>query len=317
MISLQNGRITKIVVLITLLILSLIPVYLINYRAIKSSYHHYWGINYYLNNMKELSYKYWRTSLDTPNPYLDGSRVDFGTTIQDGYQLGIVYDPISQVHKEVIEEMKKAIQSQPENYFFYTFLAEFYNIFSDFDPSYLDEAEKLENIAWQLSPNRQQILYAMAKTALLKGDEVRGYEAFKKAVDLNPLASDPHFFFGLVALSRQDMELGLSEIALAEKLGRRPRNFQEAISLGNLVGDAGNYKKAIETYQFALKQFAEDPNYKIWSMDVRLKLAIAYYLDGNQAASKEAFLSLMQEVNLKQFPIYKDLRPILDGLGIP
>lgn len=316
MIGAYNNKITKITVLVTLLALSFVPVYFINYRTIKASYYHYWGINYYLNGVKDKSYEYWKVAINTPNPYLNGSRVDFATTIQEGYKGGIVFDNIKEVHKEGIAEMKRAIAQEPENYFHYTFLSEYLNIFSDLDRTYLDEAEKLEKAAWRWSPGRQQILYAMAKTALLKGDEKKGYTLFQQAVDLNPAAGDPHFFLGLIALSRKNTILGLAEIALAEKLGRGPKNIQEAIILGDLVGDTGDYKRAIGIYEAALKYYSGDPNYKLLSLDLRLKIAIAYYLKGDRAAARQTFEALMAVVDLKQFPIYPQLQPILSGLGL-
>lgn len=316
MIISQFNKKIQIIVLVFLLLLSLVPVYFINYRAIKASYYHYWGINYYLNGVKDKSYEYWKVAINTPNPYLNGSRVDFATTIQEGYQGGIILEPIQEVYKEGIVEMKKAIASEPENYFFYTFLSEYLNIFSDFDISYLNEAEKLEDMAWQWSPRRQQILYAMAKTALLKGDDKKGYALFQRAVDLNPAAGDPHFFLGLIALARKNTELGLAEIKLAEKLGRRPKNIKEAISLGNLIGDTGDYKKAIVYYATALKDFGGDPNYKFWSVELRLKIAVAYYYDGDREKAFQAFINLAKDVDLKVSPVYPQIKAMMEELGI-
>ena len=311
----QNNKIIKIVVLTTLLIISFVPIYFIHYRAVKASYYHYWGINYYLNGLKDLSWQYWQMALQTDNPYSSGPRIDFATMLEQGYQAGIIFEPIAENHKLGIAEMKKVIAREPENYFPHHYLSEYYNVFADFDARYLDEAEKEAQKAWELSPNRQQILYSMSKTALLRGQKEKGFALFKQAVELNPLAGDPHFFYGMLALSVGNKELGLAEIERAEQLGRLPRNMKEYIALGNLVGDAGHYKKAIELYREGLK-LTSDPNYKIWSMDLRLKIAIAYYLSNQKEEARQTFVDLVKEVDLKISPVYPQIKQIMEELGI-
>ena len=315
MIISQTNKTTKIIVLVVLLVLSLLPVYLINYRTIKASYYHYWGINYYLNSAKNLSWQYWQTALQTDNPYLSGSRIDFATMLEQSYQSGIIFEPIAENHKLGIEEMKKVIAREPENYFPHHYLSEYYNVFADFDARYLDEAEKESQRAWELSPNRQQILYSMSKTALLRGQNEKGFTLFKQAVELNPLAGDPHFFYGMLALSVGNKELGLAEIERAEQLGRLPKNMKEHIALGNLIGDTGNYKKAIEIYKNGLK-FTADPNYNLWEKDLKLKIAIAYYYSGQKEEARQTFMDLIKEVDLKISPVYPQIKAIMEELGI-
>ena len=270
-----------------------------------------------MNGLLDKSYDYWQKSLSTFNPYIYGTRQDFVSAIQQGYQAGVLYQPIEQVHLEGIEEIKKTIEEQPYNYFFYAYLAEYYNVFSKFDKKYLLEAEKMAQKAWELSPGRQQILYTMAKTALLtNNDTKKAYELFKKAVDLNPDSGDAHFYFGLMAWDAGDRDLAISELRFARQAGRFPKNTKETIMVGDVVADLGDYDWAIEIYENALISYALDPEYKKNSPDIKLKLAISYYFKNDFEKARQRFIDLNNEVSLKNTPIYPELLPILSKLGL-
>lgn len=316
----MNNEYRKLTISILLILLApaLLVIYFVNYQTLLASYHHYWGLNYYLNGLVNLSAKSWEKALTALNPYIDGTRQDYATNLQQSYTVGVYFEPIAETHRRGIEEIKKTIANQPENYFFYKFLAEHYNIFQGFDPSYLVESEKYAAKAWELSPNRQEILYTMAKTALLKGETDKGYELFQKATELHVNAGDPHFYFGLLAFERGDSKKGFEEIALARKLGREPKTLQEAILLGNYVGDAGDYGLAIEIYKKALKERAGEllPDFPQRALDLKLKIAIAYYFNGDRESSRQAFLDLLKEVDIKKTPIYETLKPVFKELGI-
>ncbi len=313
----MNQILLKNIVLIIFLTLSFVLIYFVNWKIIQASYYHYWGINYYLNGLLDKSYDYWQRALNISNPYIDGTRQDFASAVQQGYQAGAFFQPIEQIHLRGINEIKKVIERQSSNYFFYGYLAEYYNVFSKFDKNYLIEAKKMAQKAWELSPNRQQILYTMAKTALLDGDNIaRAYELFKKAVDLNPDSGDAHFYFGLMAWDAGDRDLAIQELKLSRKVGRMPKNTKETIMVGDIIGDLGEYDWAIEIYESSLYSHILDPEYKKNSPDIKLKLAISYFFTNNFEKSRQRFIELNNEVNLKNTPIYPELKPILLKLGL-
>lgn len=307
----------KNLMLTILLIFAFILVYFVNWKIFQASYYHYWGINYYLNGLSDKSYDYWQKSLNIPNPYIDGARQDFASAVQQAYQTGVSYQPIEQIHLEGINEIKKVIERQPMNFFFYGYLAEYYNVFSKFDKNYLAEAEKMSQRAWELSPNRQQILYTMAKTSLLiNDDKERAYGLFKKAVDLNPESGDSHFYFGLMAWDAGDHDLGIQELRIARKAGRGPKNIKEAIMVGNIIGDLGEYDWAIEIYNNSLEGHKLDPEYGKNSPDIKLKLALVYFFKNDFEMARRHFTELNEKVTLKNTPIYPELKPILLKLGL-
>jgi len=307
----------KKLTLTILLLLSFSLIYFVNWKIIEASYYHYWGINYYLNGLMGQSYDYWQKALNTNNPYIYGTRQDFVSAIQQAYQSGVSYQPIQQIHLEGINQIKKTIEEQPLNYFFYGFLAEYYNVFYKFDKNYLIEAEKMSEKAWKLSPNRQQILYTMAKTALLTNDDTqRAYELFKKAVGLNPDSGDAHFYFGLMAWDIGDRDVAISELRFARKVGRFPKNTKETILVGDIIADLGEYDWAIEIYENSLISYELDPEYKKNSPDIKLKLAISYFFKNDFDNARRVFTGLNKDVSLKDTPIYPDLKPILLKLGL-
>ncbi len=314
----MNSNLIKNLSLAILLGLALSLIYFVNWKIIEASYYHYWGINYYLNGLTDKSYNYWQKALNIPSPYIDSVRQDWTSAIQQGYQAGAGYQPIEKVHVEGLNEIKKIIQNQPLNFFFYGYAAEYYNVFSKFDKSYLAEAEKMEQKAWELSPNRQQILYTMAKTALLiNDDKERAYGLFKKAVDLNPDSGDAHFYFGLMAWDLGDKDLAIRELKIARKAGRMPKNSQEAILVGDVVADyAGDLDWAIEIYNNTLNSSQSDPLAKKNNPDIRLKLALAYFFKNDFEMARQEFTKLSEGVNLKTTAIYPELKPILLKLGL-
>ena len=294
------------------LLISFVPIYY-NYQIFNASRYEYWGANYFLNTLIESSLVSFNRALKTPTPYIDDIRKNFASTVQQAFQQGIEYPNLKGTQAKLVEELKLTIERHPEDFFNYITLAEFENTFSNYNPNYLDEAEGLSQKALELSPNRQQIYYVLAKTRLLKGDIKSAYEIFEKVIALNPQAGDPHFYFGLIAYEMGNYQKGASEIAEAERLGRLPKDFKEAVALGNFVGDyEHNYKKSIELYKLALDKMSDNIN----KPDVLLKLAVAYYFDNNKEQSRQTFLELKKLVDLKKIPIYPQLQPILEDLKI-
>lgn len=316
----KNNLILQILVLIFFLCLSMEPIYLVNYRVLVGSYHHYWGLNYYLNGLISLSYNSWQKALSSKNLYIADIRQDFASNVQQGYQAGVIFNPIEQVHLEGLEAIKANIADHPFNYFYYNFLAEYYNVFYDLHAEYLVEGEKMSDKAWEISPNRQEILYTKAKTALVKGETTKAKDLFQKAIELNPLAGEPHLYFGILALERGDIKTGLAEVKIAKELGREPRNLQEAMIIANFVADAGDYDWAIEIFRVALTNMENAKvvglDFQNKKLDIKLKIAVSLYLGGRREEAREAFQELSKEVNFKEHAIYSELKPIFDSLEL-
>ncbi len=299
------------------LAISLVPVYY-NYQIFKGANYEYWGVNYFLNRLTESSLISFNRALMASTPYIDDIRKNFGNTVKQAYQQGIEYPNLNGLQENLANHLRLVIKRHPQGFLNYITLAEFENIFYQFDPNYLNEAEEMALKSLGLSPRRQQAFYVLGKTKLLKGDIAGAYKAFEDAVGANPDSAEPHFYFALMAYGLGDSQKGASELAEAERLGRGPQKIEEFVILGNYVGDLNNdYKKAIEYYGAALRFF--DNNFTSQTItrdEVTLKLAIAYYFDHNYDKSRETFLGLKKTIDLKSLPIYPDLKPVLQELEI-
>lgn len=310
------------ILLAVFVLISLIGIYY-NYEIFDASRYEYWGVNYFLNLLPESSMVSFSQAINTVTPYADDIKMNYANTVKQAFQQGVEYPNLAQLQSKLNDYMTEIIKRRPSNYFYYVSLAEYKNVFSRYNPNYLKEAEELVYKALEISPKRQQVYYILAKTKLLQNDPKGAYEAFEKAVALNPDAADPHFYFGLMAYGLGDAKKGLEEITIAENLGRKPQKSEEAIVLGNFMGDyQHDYKKAIELYKSALVLLPpgvgpEMPKYQnINKPNIILKLAIAYYLDGDFDNAKKMFIELSGLISIKSLPIYPDLKPVLQQLNL-
>jgi len=308
---------------VILVIIFLLPVYFLNWQILRSSYYYYWGFNYLKNGFIQAADLSWQKALQIKSPYLDDVRKDFASFNQEVLKIAFqapqesLFSFLEVRHKQAIEELKKIISHQPNNYFYYVFLADFYNNFYNFGgESYIQEALKNIDKAIELSPKRQQIYYVLARTRLLQKDINKAFKAFDQAVALAPEAGDPHFAYGILAYQVKDIKKGHEEIAKAKALGRDVQNAAEALTLGSLVGDLeNNYPQAIELFKLAIR-LAHEERQVTFERSGRLKLALAYYFNGQKDSARETFLELSQEINFSKLAIYPDLKPVLDELGV-
>lgn len=308
-----------LVVVFFALIILLVPIYY-NYQIFNASRLEYDGVNYFLNQLPESSLVSFSKAVIKPTPYKDDIYKNFANTVMQAHQQGTDYPGLDKLQEKLVNYFKIVIKNHPQDFFNYISLAEFENVFYAYNSNYVKEAEDLANQALKLSPKRQQSYYVLAKTKLLQGDSKGAYEAFDKIIKVNPLAGDPHFFYGLTAYSLGDAKKGEKEILRAEKLGRGPQSYEESISLGDFMGDgSSNYKKAIDFYLLALSYVNGIPADKTLSQkkaNVLLKLAIAYYFDNDFDESEKYFLELKEMIDLKTLPIYPQLKPVLEQLKI-
>lgn len=300
------------------IVLALIPVYF-NYRIVNASRLEYQGVNYFLNSFPETSFVAFNKALATPTPYRDDIRKNFASTVSQAYKQGIEYPRIEELHKRLMGELQKVIENHPRDFFNYVALADVKNIFYKLDPRYPAEAESLAMKALELSPRRQQVYYVLAAARFAKGDTAGAYRIFEEVVALNPEAGDSHFFYGLMAYGVGDTKKGRAEIARAYELGRKPRSTGEAMLLATLVGDKEeNYKEAIELYGLAMSytDLIHGELRDRTVLEINLKNAVAYYLDGDRDQAARYFRQVKEKVDLTTLPNYSELEPVLRSLGV-
>lgn len=298
-------------------LVALVPVYFLNVRAALAIHYEYGGPNYFLNQNPKDSLISFQKSLDTQSPYRDYAVLNMVDVVRQAYQQGVAYPNLKDLIPQIDFETRKVLSRHPQNFFLYAKFADFKNTFYEFNPKYLDEAEALAWKALELSPNRQQVYYVLAKTNILRQKYDVAKNMFQKAVDLNPRAGDPHFYLGLLAYQTGNSEMGDNEIALAKKLGREPKNVTEAVALATILGDLERrYDESVKYYKLAYEMKKGEQTYLI-SQEIELKLALAYYFNNQLDEAKKTFEHLKgQGVDFTTSPSYEDLKPVFRSLGL-
>lgn len=305
-----NQRLLKRISIVVLLLISAATIYFINYPILYANNRQYWGLNYFLNRMPEPALGAYAQSLTISNPYIDDARKEFTSSLSQAYTQGINIPDIENVSAKAMSELALAINRHPNDYFlrltFVNASADFYV----FNPAYLQVGEQQAEQALKLSPKRQEIFYALAQIKLIKGEKKSAFELMKRAVELDPLAADPHFFYGLTLFEAGEKEIGFAEIERAKELGREPRDNGEARVLGNYYGDAGDYGKAISMYLTAVSHNSDD-------LDAQLKLGIVYFYSGDRDNARlhiEKVLVALPE--FKKSAAFETVKSIIENLGL-
>lgn len=95
---------------------------------------------------------------------------------------------LAQATELTILEFKKSIQAHPQDVRYFLFLGQLYNLASIYRPEYLEEAKKTLEKAQELSPQRQQVYFALGSTHLRLANYQKAQELFQEAYLLEPKA---------------------------------------------------------------------------------------------------------------------------------
>ncbi len=122
-------------------------------------------------------------------------KIDLKTSKVD---LGLV----AQGTEFAIAEYKKSVQEHPLDARHWLYLGQLYNLGVRYNKGYVQEAERALNRALELSPQRQQIYFELARTHLYLEEYKQAIEFLKQAVMLDPEVEE----------SRQNLEKVLEAI---------------------------------------------------------------------------------------------------------
>jgi Tfp pilus assembly protein PilF len=221
------------------------------------------------------------------------------------------------LQKDILAKLEEKIKAHEQDYYLHIAVADLYVSFYQFGgEEYLIKAKQHIDRALELSPNRQQAYYIIARIELSRGNRQGTIEALKKAVEIDPNVGDTRFFYGLVAYEFGDIKTGDEQIAKAKELGRVPKTAQEAMNLAVVIGDRkGDYGGAVEILKNAV-ELAKTSTNKTIILNARLRLAVAYYMAEQYANAKEAFGSLAKDIDLRTLPMWPQLEPVMRELGV-
>jgi O-antigen ligase/tetratricopeptide (TPR) repeat protein len=289
-------------------------VYFINFLPSKAAYYQYQGFNYYdyknYDNKNPLrSILNFKEALRIWSPYNWNIKRDYALVTAEMYFYNPEIVPRGEV-RQAIRAMEEVAAEHPKDAYNHYALVDMYNQVSNIDPlNILPAAEREAQIALQLSPDRQEVYFSLAKTKHLLGDNATALELLEKALTLNPKVPDAHFYYGLIAFADNKPDLGYKEIKQAIELGRKWKTADEPRVVANFFADSGHLTEAVDLYKASL---VLDPN----SLETKVKLGIAYYFLGQKEAAARYILEVAKEFDFKTSPSYNELKPIFEDLGL-
>jgi len=286
---------------------SLVGSYFVNFLPVLAARYQALGFVYESVDAQE-SLKYFEKARSIKQPYQWGVARDYAIVIADRYFYNPDLVPV-EVVRGAVEVMESIKDQHPTDAYHHYVLVDIYNQVSDVDSSYLEKAEVEAAEALRLSPNRQQVLFSLSKTKSLQGDNEGALEILRQAIDLNPEVPDAHFFYGLISYVAGKPEQGHESLMKAIELGRRFKNANEYVVVGNLFADSGFIEDAIRVYAMGREAHGED-------LELIAKLGVAYFVTGNFEESKKQFDELVQWVDVRQTPGFDDILPILERLQV-
>jgi len=106
---------------------------------------------------------------------------------------------LAQATELTINEFKKSIAEHPKDVRHLLYLGQLYNLATRYNREYIDDAKDILLQAYELSPKRQQVHYALGRAYLESEEYEKAIEIFKEAYILEPK----------VGLSRKNLEIVL------------------------------------------------------------------------------------------------------------
>lgn len=305
------GGVNNFVVIVGLIV-AFALVYQLNILTVKASYYEWLAYNDFLGGNQEKGIEDFKTAMDTPSPYSWNFGRDFAASVITNYfyNVGAISNDSALL---ALSAMEKARDEHPKDAYNHYALVDMYNEVSDIDPGkFLPLAEKEAAIALELSPNRQEVYFALAKTKHIEGDDAAALELAKRALELDPKVSDAHFYYGLLLFSNNVPADGYREVKEAISLGRKWKNFYEPRTVAGFFGDFEPPKhldEAIDLYKTALSMQPDD-------LETEIKLGIAYYFKSDGSDAYNYLSKAAKKFDFRKSPIFTEIKPVLERLGV-
>ena len=175
-------------------------------------------------------------SLSYKSPYKSEYQFDLVASIAGAVEKGVAINDLENIVNLALNEAEKAVLAHPKNASSYTDMARIYNIFGTLgrDPEILVQAELFSRKSLKLSPNRQETLFYLARTALLENKPDVALEWAKQALAVDPTVRVSRWYMGLALIANGRTDEGVMEIKKALDLGYSPRNDAEKNFIKNL-----------------------------------------------------------------------------------
>ena len=175
-------------------------------------------------------------SLNYSTPYKSEYQFDLIASVGGAIEKSIPINNLEDTVNFALNEADKAVLAHPNNAGSYTDMLRIYNILGTKgrDSAILNQAEIFGKKSLELSPNRQETLFYLARTALLKNNPKLAVQLTKQAVDIDPTINVSHWYSGLSYIANGQTNEGAAEIKKALELGYQPKNETEKNFINNL-----------------------------------------------------------------------------------
>ncbi len=175
-------------------------------------------------------------SLSYKSPYKSEYQFDLIASEGGAIEKGIPINNLEDAVNFALNEADKAVLAHPNNAGSYTDMLRIYNILGTRGRNLeiLNQAEIFGKKSLELSPNRQETLFYLARTVLLKGDAKLAVDWTKKAVEVEPSIRQSHWYLGLAYVANNQKQEGIAEIKKALEMGYKPQNKAEEEFIKNL-----------------------------------------------------------------------------------
>ena len=187
------------------------------------------------------------------------------TKLKEGFELAI-------------EEMKKAVADNPNDFRFYLILGRLYNQAFQFNPDYALEAEKVLIRGFELSPKNQQVYWELAQAKLFQQKINETIALMQAAISLNPEVAVAHHYLGLVYKITNQPKKAIEELEKALELGLGQSSIY--LSIAEMHLQLGQIEETIPIYQKVISLIGDRP-------ELHLKLAQAYLALTDRERAKE------------------------------
>ncbi len=171
-----------------------------------------------------------KKSLNYFTPYKSEYQFDLIASVAGAVEKGMPLPNLEDIVNFSLGEADKAVAAHPKDAAKYTDMVRIYNILGTRgrNPEILAQAEVFGNKSLELSPQRQETLYYLARTALLKNDTRMAVALAKQAVLADPDVKQSHWYLGLAYIANNQRQEGIAEIKKAIEMGYKPQNQAEA-----------------------------------------------------------------------------------------
>lgn len=261
------------------------------------------------------SLPFFSNALAMPSPYKTEARTEFAKVVTRMIINGnIKKEDLGNIVSRAVEELNLAIKEHPRDVYPHLLLGRLYSEAVPFDTSYAPRASVTLEKALEFSPNRQEILFGMARLAIIQGDLEKAKEIYALTIELEPRVGEAHAYYAALLNDTGEKEESKKEMAQAARLGYVPRNLDEALLLaraafreGDLLWVVVNFKNAVafapdRADLYAQLAAAESEYLKILTNPTHIETAIR---EAREAVKKAVELDPSYQKEAEQF--IKDL----------